>query len=180
MKRSRLCAWLTTGVAMAASGLSAAGVASTQVNTSDMQRYCQGEAASKFDQRPANILTLPMEHTSGGYTVYGQFPPDGNNVTTFQCRFNSDRTFRDVSKSGHSNGGSGNSSGGSSSYGNLVGTDREDAQKKLGKMGFKMQKPANDDRGSLWWNGATKECLELRGKKGRVKSIEATSTSRCH
>ena len=73
-----------------------------------------------------------------------------------------------------------NTGGASGSYASLVGTDREDAQKKLGKMGFRMQKPANDDRGSLWWNGATKECVELQGKKGRVKSIEPTSTSRCH
>lgn len=85
-----------------------------------------------------------------------------------------------ASQSGHSDAGSGYSGGGPSSYASLVGTDREDAQKKLGKMGFRMQKPANDDRGSLWWNGATKECVELRGKKGRVKSIEPTSASRCH
>ncbi len=110
MKRSGLRVWLTAGVAVAASALSAAGGAST----------------------------------------------------------------------GHSNASSGHSGGASGNYASLVGTDREDAQKKLGKMGFKMQKPANDDRGSLWWNGATKECLELRGKKGRVKSIEPTSTSRCH
>lgn len=67
-----------------------------------------------------------------------------------------------------------------SNYASLVGKNREDSEKKMGKLGFKMKKPANDDRGSLWWNGATKECVELRGKNGRVKSIEPTSSTRCH
>jgi hypothetical protein len=62
----------------------------------------------------------------------------------------------------------------------IVGTNRDDADKKMGKLGFKMKKDANEDRGSLWWNGTTKECVELIGKNGRVKSIEPAASSKCH
>ena len=67
-----------------------------------------------------------------------------------------------------------------SNYAAIVGTNRDDADKKMGKLGFKMKKSANEDRGSLWWNGATKECVELIGKGGRVKSIEPAVSSKCH
>ena len=67
-----------------------------------------------------------------------------------------------------------------SNYAGIVGTSREDAGKKMQKLGFKKKKDGNEDRGSLWWNGTTKECVELTGKNDRVKSIEPTSSSRCH
>jgi hypothetical protein len=67
-----------------------------------------------------------------------------------------------------------------SNYAGIVGTNRDDADKKMGKLGFKMKKEANEDRGSLWWNGTTKECVELIGKNGRVKSIEPAASSKCH
>jgi hypothetical protein len=62
----------------------------------------------------------------------------------------------------------------------IVGTNRDDADKKMGRLGFKMKKSANEDRGSLWWNGTTKECVELIGKNGHVKSIEPAASSKCH
>lgn len=62
----------------------------------DMQRYCMGEAADAFDQRPQDILTLPVERDSGGYVVYGQYPPEGRRVTTFECHYDRSRVFRTV------------------------------------------------------------------------------------
>jgi len=169
---------LIASLPVATSALSTTTVASTQVNPADMQRYCQGEAAVKFDQRPGSLSTRPVQRTSGGYFVYGQFPPNGSNVTTFACRFNADRTFRDVHKSGHSANDHPNNAQ-LTSYAALVGTSRDDSEKNLGKLGFKKKKPAGDGHGSLWWNGSTKECVELQGKNGRVKSIVPTSKSRC-
>ena len=67
-----------------------------------------------------------------------------------------------------------------SNYAGIVGTNRDDAGKKMKKLGFKMKKEGNEDRGSLWWNATTKECVELIGKNDRVKSIGPTSASRCH
>jgi hypothetical protein len=67
-----------------------------------------------------------------------------------------------------------------SDYAGIVGTNRDDAGKKMKNLGFKMKKEGNEDRGSLWWNATTKECVELIGKNDRVKSIEPTSSSRCH
>jgi hypothetical protein len=66
------------------------------VSRSDMQAYCRGEAAQAFGERPQNIVTLPVEDTGGGYMVPGQYPPDGEYVTTFQCTFGADGTFISV------------------------------------------------------------------------------------
>jgi hypothetical protein len=63
------------------------------VSVREMMRYCKGEAADRFRQRPGNILVLPVETTSNGYMVYGQFPPYGQNVRTFSCRFDRYRQF---------------------------------------------------------------------------------------
>lgn len=53
-----------------------------------MARYCIGEAAGAFNVKPTQILTLPVEDDAGGaYSVYGQYPQDGPNTTTFECRF---------------------------------------------------------------------------------------------
>lgn len=62
----------------------------------DMQRFCMGEAADAFDQRPQDILTLPVERDPGGYVVYGQYPLEGRRVTTFECHYDSSRVFRTV------------------------------------------------------------------------------------
>jgi hypothetical protein len=73
---------------------------STRQRTSvgSMQKYCQGEAAARFGQRPQNILTLPVERNGGGFTVYGQFPPEGRRVTTFECSFDHQGLFRRVAR----------------------------------------------------------------------------------
>lgn len=59
----------------------------------DMGRYCVGEASGAFSVRPQEISTLPLERSGGQYIVYGQYPPDGSNVTTFQCYFDSAGRF---------------------------------------------------------------------------------------
>lgn len=59
----------------------------------DMPRYCVGEASGAFGVRPQEISTLPLERSGGQYIVYGQYPPDGVNVTTFQCYFDAAGRF---------------------------------------------------------------------------------------
>lgn len=69
-----------------------------RVGVGSMAKFCQGEASARFNQRPQEILTLPVERDGGGYTVYGQYPPDGNRVTTFECHFDSSGVFRRVAR----------------------------------------------------------------------------------
>lgn len=65
----------------------------------DMGRCCDGMAAEAFDQRPQEILTLAVERDPGGYVVYGQFPPEGRHVTTFECHYNARGVFKTVYRS---------------------------------------------------------------------------------
>jgi len=69
-----------------------------RISVGQMARYCQGEASAAFHRKPQDILTLPVERNGGGFTVYGQFPPDGAKVTTFECRFDSSGAFRRVAR----------------------------------------------------------------------------------
>lgn len=68
------------------------------VAQSDMARYCMGEASGAFNVSPRDIATLPVEQISGGYVVYGQYPQTGQNVTTFECHFDSAGVFRTVQR----------------------------------------------------------------------------------
>ncbi len=70
----------------------------TRVAVKDMQRYCQGEASAKFGERPQDILTLPVERDHGMYSVYGQYPPEGQDVTLFICTFNAQGELVGVDK----------------------------------------------------------------------------------
>lgn len=62
----------------------------------EMAAFCAGEAAAKLGTRPRNILTLPVEKSGGKYIVYGQSPAEGANVTTFECKFGSDRKYQGI------------------------------------------------------------------------------------
>jgi len=66
------------------------------VSENDMPRYCMGEASAALEVRPQDILTLPVERDPGGYVVYGQYPPDGSDITTFECHFNGTGVFQTV------------------------------------------------------------------------------------
>ena len=67
-----------------------------------------------------------------------------------------------------------------SDYAGLVGKDRDDSEKRLGKLGFKKVHSGTEDGAmfSTWWNASTRECIEMRAKNGRVKTIGPSS--RCH
>lgn len=62
----------------------------------ELAAFCTGEAAAKLGTRPRNILTLPVEKSGGKYMVYGQSPAEGADVTTFECTFGSDRTYKGI------------------------------------------------------------------------------------
>ncbi len=83
-------------VASALALASNAALAERPVAEGDMKRYCQGEAASKFNVSPRDITTLPLERTDSGYSVSGQYRRNGSKLDTFECRFNRDREFRSV------------------------------------------------------------------------------------
>lgn len=91
--------------------LSGAAQASAAVKESDMQRYCQGEAAAAFQLSPRDILTLPVERDNKGYLVYGQSPAEGSNALFFKCRFDEQRKFVKVKKESDSRRGTAGGSG---------------------------------------------------------------------
>lgn len=66
----------------------------------EMAAFCTGEVAAKLGTRARNILTLPVEKSGGKYIVYGQSPTEGANVTTFECRFGSDRKYQGIKITG--------------------------------------------------------------------------------
>lgn len=80
------------GVAMTAIGIEAA--EAKIVAAPQMAAFCIGEAAAKLATRPRNILTLPVEKSRGKYTVFGQSPADGSEVTTFECSFGADGRYQ--------------------------------------------------------------------------------------
>lgn len=70
-----------------------------------MAAFCIGEAAAKLGTRPRNILALPVEKSRGKYTVFGQSPPEGAEVTTFECSFGADRKYMGIKITGRPAGG---------------------------------------------------------------------------
>ncbi|MEA3277490.1 MAG: hypothetical protein U9Q81_19840 [Pseudomonadota bacterium] len=72
--------------------------APSAVSEADMPAYCRGEASAAFGVRPQDLLTLPVERSANGYSVYGQYPPEGSDVTTFECRFNGAGAFTGVNR----------------------------------------------------------------------------------
>ena len=66
------------------------------VDVSEMQRYCRGEAADKFGQRPREIATeKPDRQKNGEFTVRGRFKDHGK-MQTFACTFGKRGFFRGV------------------------------------------------------------------------------------
>jgi hypothetical protein len=72
--------------------------APSAVSEADMPAYCRGEASSTFGVRPQDLSTLPVERNGSGYWVYGQYPPEGSDVTAFEWRFDSAGVFTDVKR----------------------------------------------------------------------------------
>lgn len=99
---------LTTAYAVGAAAAAQAKV----VAEPDMAAFCIGEAAAKLGTRPRNILTLPVEKSGGKYIVYGQSPAEGADVTTFECKFGSDRKYRGIKITSSPAGGSSTDNGG--------------------------------------------------------------------
>jgi hypothetical protein len=71
-------------------------VGRSPVAGNQMQSYCQREAMTALETGPDFIVTLPVEHRGDSYVVYGQSPRSGTNVTTFECRFDSNRVFEKI------------------------------------------------------------------------------------
>ena len=69
-----------------------------RVSVGVMAKFCVGEASARFGRRPQEFATLPVERDGGGYVVYGEFPVDSPNVTTFECHFDSSGLFRRVAR----------------------------------------------------------------------------------
>jgi hypothetical protein len=69
---------------------------SRAVNEAVMRDTCKTSAAMAFGQRSKHVLVLPVERVNDGYLVYGQYPEDGPNVTTFTCKFNEKAIFKRV------------------------------------------------------------------------------------
>ena len=73
--------------------------ASRAVNEGQMRDACRTAAALAFGQRSKHVLVLPVERTGDGYAVFGQYPEDGPDVTTFTCTFKRSGEFKHVRRS---------------------------------------------------------------------------------
>ncbi|WP_094555661.1 hypothetical protein [Synechococcus sp. 1G10] len=90
---------LASAVLLSTSGLAVplqAKESRPNIDVSNMMRFCQGEAASKYSVSPRDISTLPVERTNNNYRVYGQTPSDGDRALFFYCEFNQHREFDGV------------------------------------------------------------------------------------
>jgi len=67
-----------------------------QANEGVMREACKSAAALAFGQRSKHVLVLPVERVNDGYAVFGQYPEDGPDVTTFRCKFNQAGVFKNV------------------------------------------------------------------------------------
>jgi hypothetical protein len=77
-------------------GIGGPGGGPRPVEVSEMQRYCRGEAADKFRQRPNEIATeKPDRRNNGSYIVRGRFRERGK-AQTFACTFGKRGFFQEV------------------------------------------------------------------------------------
>jgi hypothetical protein len=83
-KITKCCLLASAAVLLCAT---APATAKERIAVEDMARYCAGEASAKFDVSPRDIITLPVEKAGHGHQVYGQFPAEGQDVSTFECHF---------------------------------------------------------------------------------------------
>lgn len=65
----------------------------TYLSTSDMPRFCAGEASAKFGVRPTEITTNMAFQTGNMYVSQGYFDVDDDNTTFFNCYFQLDGSF---------------------------------------------------------------------------------------
>ncbi len=71
------------------------------VSEAAMVSHCAEAAATKLGVMMNDVLTLPAERSGGKFHVYGQFPASGQNVTLFECQYDANRTFIDISVNDH-------------------------------------------------------------------------------
>ncbi|MET0940992.1 MAG: hypothetical protein ABWY13_06470 [Mesorhizobium sp.] len=80
------------------SGTGTGPVASAGGAPSEMSSICRSEAATEFGQPAENVRTVPIEQSVDGYSVYGQWPPEGKPEGIFVCRFDGSGSFKGVSR----------------------------------------------------------------------------------
>jgi hypothetical protein len=66
-----------------------------------MASHCAEAAATELGVMMNDVLTLPVERTSGKYHVYGQYPVSGQNVTLFECQYGGKKHFLSINVQGH-------------------------------------------------------------------------------
>ncbi len=71
------------------------------VNEAAMVSHCAEAAATELGVMMNDVLTLPAERTSGKYHVYGQYPASGQDVTLFECQYDGNKKFLNISVKGH-------------------------------------------------------------------------------
>jgi hypothetical protein len=112
------------------------------------------------------------------YSVPGQYPAEGSDVTTFICTFNAEGKLVGVDKTG---------SGGSRSEAargreqsadpvkvdDLVGARASSGESELQTRGFRHVDSLQSGTTSytIWFNGRTHQCLQVATAEGRYDSV---------
>lgn len=71
------------------------------VSEAAMVSHCAEAAATELGVMMNDVLTLPAERTGGKYHVYGQYPASGQDVTLFECQYDSGKKFLNINVKGH-------------------------------------------------------------------------------
>lgn len=66
-----------------------------------MASHCAEAAATELGVMMNDVLTLPVERSGGEYHVYGQYPASGQDVTLFECQYDSKKTYLGLGMQGH-------------------------------------------------------------------------------
>ena len=81
---------------------------------------------------------------------------------------------------GGGNGGGWSGGGGrQASFTDLVGSRAPGAQSELGRRGFRMVdtfQSGSNGSGTIWWNGSSRQCLQMIAADGRADSINDIHT----
>jgi hypothetical protein len=176
-------------IAGAAALLGVIALASKSHHRNDQEYNSQNDYAD-FERGHRDGLYHHPYNNPGNNQRYAEGYQSGVDERAHQSSYRPEyRNYQGGGWSNNSNGGGGGggwSGGGSSpvSFGDLVGARAAGVQSDLGRRGFRQVdsfQSGNSGMGTVWWNGRTRQCLQMISVDGRADSINDIQTHpRCN